>query len=208
MHKNDKLLQAICNNEFSSFLEEGQTVTKESIGELVLPTGKIVGCDPLSLVDTIAFEKSVEPGKYPVDIFVLEIETDKRVAFAKITFNDEVAEEFEMALIEGEDLAEVEEDEFFGYGIDSGTGAFTDQATATALNDLIGEDEDSYEALETMLDENYVDTYSSANVTIPNSDDNIVAFSSGYGDGAYPSYFGLTKSGTITCLITDFLCID
>lgn len=208
MHKNDKLLQAICKNEFDSFLEKGQTITKESIGDLVLPTGKIVGCDPLSLVDTVAFEKTVTAGKYPVDIFVLEIDTDKRVAFAKITFTDEMPDDFEMALIEGEDLAEVEKDEFFGYGIDSGTGAFTDHATAKALNDLLGEDEDSYEALENTLDENYVDTYSSANVSIPNSDNNIVAFSSGYGDGAYPSYFGLTKSGDITCLITDFLCID
>ena len=33
---------------------------------------------------------------------------------------------------------------------------------------------------------------------------NIIAFSSGYGDGAYASYWGYDAAGTLVCLVTDF----
>ena len=34
------------------------------------------------------------------------------------------------------------------------------------------------------------------------------AFSSGYGDGAYPSYFGFDEDGKPCVLVTDFLVLE
>jgi Protein of unknown function (DUF4241) len=41
------------------------------------------------------------------------------------------------------------------------------------------------------------------NVSI-NNGANIVAFTSGFGDGAYACYFGYDKDNEVVCLLTDF----
>jgi hypothetical protein len=41
-------------------------------------------------------------------------------------------------------------------------------------------------------------------VVDPDTGANLVAFSSGYGDGAYPSFWGIDESGELCCLVTDF----
>lgn len=46
----------------------------------------------------------------------------------------------------------------------------------------------------------------SANITLNESDErNMVVFSTGFGDGVYPSYFGYNSDDKISSLITDFL---
>ena len=42
----------------------------------------------------------------------------------------------------------------------------------------------------------------------PESGLNLIAFSSGWGDGCYPSYWGLDAQGQATCLLTDFRVIE
>ena len=41
-----------------------------------------------------------------------------------------------------------------------------------------------------------------------NSPHGLVVFTSGWGDGVYPSYWGLDTSGIPVALVTDFLCIQ
>jgi hypothetical protein len=36
----------------------------------------------------------------------------------------------------------------------------------------------------------------------------VIVFSSGWGDGSYPSYFGLDAEGTPLVLMTDFQILD
>ncbi len=33
---------------------------------------------------------------------------------------------------------------------------------------------------------------------------NVIAFSSGWGDGIYPTYFGYDEQGNVVCAVTDF----
>ena len=37
---------------------------------------------------------------------------------------------------------------------------------------------------------------------------NVVAFASGFGDGAYPSYAGFDRDGRIVAVLTDFGILD
>ncbi len=56
-------------------------------GDLVLPTGRIVACDPLVFDEAEPFTVAVGAGSYPVSLAVAKVsETDQRVAFAKVTF--------------------------------------------------------------------------------------------------------------------------
>lgn len=181
----------------------------QELGELNLPTGKIVACDPLVEPEAPPFSKQVKAGKYPVTLYIHCIDDDKRVAFAKLSFSDKLPSRFELAVCDGQNLEELKEGEFYGYGVDSGTGGFMDEKTAAEFTELMNGSEDySIPELEEMLEDSYVYTYSVADFTLPGTDLNLAAFSSGYGDGAYPTYWGLDDKDNICCLITDFETVD
>ena len=45
------------------------------------------------------------------------------------------------------------------------------------------------------------------NYHIPDSEHNIAMFHSGYGDGLYPSYWGIDKDGNVVSLVIDFFVL-
>lgn len=191
----------------------GEHIVLQELGEINLPTGKIVACDPLVDPETPPFNKQVKPGKYPVTLYIHCIgsgdDEDKRVAFAKLSFSDKLPSRFELAVSGEQALDDLDEDEFYGYGVDSGTGCFMDETTAEKVGELIDNSEDyTIPELDEMLEDSYVYTYSTANFTLPETELNLAAFSSGFGDGMYPTYWGFDDSDNICCLITDFETVD
>lgn len=212
MDKITERLLLVLNNNTEKFFEDSKFEEKiviQELGELNLPTGKIVACDPLVDPETPPFSKHVKAGKYPVTLYIHYIDDDKRVGFAKLGFSEKLPTRFEVAVNDEQKLEELEDGEFYGYGVDSGTGGFMDEETAKKLGQLMDESEDyGIAELDNMLEESYVDTYCVANFTIPDTDLNLAAFSSGYGDGLYPTYWGLDDDNNICCLITDFETVD
>lgn len=206
MYNNDEILMKLFIGEKNFESEDRQVMLEtQELGIIYLPTGKIIACDPCCFFEFEPFNKRVDPGTYPVSVYVANYEgEDKRVAFSVITFDDQQPDKFELCLLEGQNLGELKEEEFYGYGVDSGTGGFLDEETWKLIEGM-GNDY-QYEWLDDELSSSYVYTYSVANIKLPGKEHNIVAFSSGWGDGAYPSYWGI-RNGKICCLITDFLII-
>lgn len=175
-------------------------------GDLVLPTGRIVACDPLVFDEAEPFTVAVRAGSYPVSLAVAKVsENDQRVAFAKVTFAfaDPVA--WKMAAVAGQDPTTLHANHIFGYPVDSGTASFIDaEAAALLLQRLQAEDEYDQTIIEGM-EKTYVHTWSYATVR-PSAryEGNCVAFSSGWGDGLYASYFGYSAADDVVCLVTDF----
>jgi Protein of unknown function (DUF4241) len=67
------------------------------------------------------------------------------------------------------------------------------------------DDEDLFEA----LSRPYVPTWSWTNLILDEATGaNVIAFSSGYGDGSYPSYWGHDLAGQRVALVTDFVVLD
>lgn len=103
-------------------------------GQLWLPTGQVVACDPFVSLgggESEPFTVAVAPGHYRVEAAVAtltqpdELPSDKphlRVAAARLVIRDEPTTAWELALQPGQDLAELTEDEFYGYGVDSRHG--------------------------------------------------------------------------------------
>jgi len=177
------------------------TIELIEIGHIFLPSGQMVACDPLTLWQANPFVQTVTVGRYPVTLSVARYpnQTHKRVAMAKVTFRDHPALSWEMAVTASQDIAQLEMGEFYGYGVDSGTGSFLD---AQALELLRAKGETYHEM---MIDELQKTDFLWANLTLEmESGINVVAFSSGYGDGAYPSSWGYDSNGEVVCLITDF----
>lgn len=207
MYMKEALLQAIFAGDAQHFLKEGEELQAQEIGALSLPTGRIVANDPCCLFETEPFVQAVRPGRYAVRLFVLHANHDRRVAFAAVCFSEQLPRRFEMALTQGQEIGALEDDEFYGYGVDSGTGAFMDAATCAVYEKVAGTEDAVFAPLDQALEESYVPTYSVANVPLE-AGGNIVAFSSGWGDGCYPSYWGFDEAGEVCCLVTDFCIVD
>ena len=64
------LSHADYNEIFNNDIVDGMPVELLEIGELHVPTGQIVVCDPLVLPDMPPLNKTVKPGNYPVKIYI------------------------------------------------------------------------------------------------------------------------------------------
>ena len=116
---------------------------------------------------------------------------------------------------------ELEEDAFFGFGVDAGMGCISDVKAQEAFNAYWEQrlkddpDIDPYNNLFCdLLEENakkypkYQREYGDwLNWNIPNTDCNVPIFASGWGDGAYPSYFGYDAEGNVCGVYIHFIDI-
>jgi hypothetical protein len=217
-------------------LDEHRTLSRREMGELKLPSGRIMACDPIAFQPFPPFTVTVKPGSYPGTAYIINYaeNNDNRVALAAVFFNDEKAVRWEMALISKKQrLADLEEGSFFGYPVDAGAGGFMSAEAADFYEAKMREDyeqnRDKYEMdiggasvfigglfddmpwdkLIEKFQADYVPTYSVLNEELEGSGGlNMLMFSSGLGDGHYPSYFGYDQNGQVSCLVTDFLIID
>ena len=211
---------------------EDSTIRVVEIGPLVLPTGRIVACDPSVFVgnDEPAYTRGVPPGRYPVRLSLLvnsgtskEYET---VACAAIHFTDVPVDRWEMALRPYWDERTLRPGQQFGYGVDAGQGCFADEQAVSFL----APDQERYRitVLTQVVDGGWVELVAimppplrvllttdrdwanepshggRVSTVDPDTGANIVAFNSGIGDGRYASCFGLAADGTVACLVTDF----
>lgn len=195
------------------------TISTHQIGELVLTSGRIVACDPLIVPDTrYHLKKTVEPGRYPVIISIADFQPigDSRVACAMMRISDAPAVRWEVAFINEPDTNQTNDRTW--YGVDAATGCFVDCDAAEVIEDLVSSkvvypEKDEFEMfcdrviaeMEKNSFGNYPLTAGWANMKV--SDDteaNIIAFSSGWGDGGYSSFWGYDASGDLASLVTDF----
>lgn len=179
---------------------EGRAISIEiaEAGALVLTSGKIVACDGLIPSDE-PFTEIVEPGSYPVILSIAMFgEEWPVIACAMLRFKDEMPVAWKLATVAGQSEVPDREDETVGYGVDCGVGCFADLDTMhtlmTSPEIYARLQEQVHQAGMKMVDFQPNNARSS----------NIITFSSGEGDGTYPSYFGYDADGNVLCLATDF----
>jgi hypothetical protein len=179
------------------------TLALHTVADLELPTGEIVTCDPF-LVDGAALARKVEPGAYPVTLSVASFGDDQRVVAASVRFRSGAPVRWEAAAFAGVARKKGGEP---GYPVDALTGAFMDVATQETIKaEPGGWPTPSFKALEQqLLTDHYRPNWGWATYhPDPAARGNCVAFSSGWGDGVYSSYWGLDEAGEPLCLLTDF----
>jgi len=218
----EKLSHADYNRIFENSVINGIPIELLEIGELNVPTGQIVVCDPLVVPDMPPLNKTIRPGKYPVKIYVAKTkESGDRYAIAKLEFNSKKADKWVLAVRDGENISELKEKgDFFGFPVDAGLGGFFDYKAGLEYNRFInefikknpnGNIYDDFFAAEfkknAMEPNNPNDHGNWINFKMPNSDLNITMFNSGYGDGSYPAYWGMTKDNEIVSLVIDFFVL-
>ncbi|WP_142407262.1 DUF4241 domain-containing protein, partial [Bacillus altitudinis] len=176
--------------------QEGDQLFAKQIGNIEITSGHIVACDPFVSEGDQSFTRKITLGKYPIILVVKRLESgDERVAYAMIKFTNELAIEWELATRIGQELNQLKEDEFFGYGVNTGMGCYMDAESAIYLqayeDKRYKEDNDFYfyEEFAEVIEQNYKLTWDWL-VTRFHDKVDISMFTTGFGDGMYPSFWG------------------
>jgi len=194
-------------------------ISTHKIGELILTSGRIIACDPLIVPDVrYHLKKVVRPGTYPVIVSVADFQPigDTRFACAMLRINNEPTVKWEVALINEPDSAQA--DGRLAYGVDAGTGCFVDWDAAEMIAGLVSlevryPEKDEFEMFcDRVIVEMENNSFGKHPLTAgwasmkvgDDTEANIIAFSSGWGDGGYSSFWGYDASGNLSSLVTDF----
>ena len=140
-------------------------------------------------------------------VTIARIQADERVAFAMLQLAPDPVESWEMLVLPSQSVDTLAQDEYFGYPVDAGTGCFADKSSLDELAKVMDATDDYWELIQEEMRKTYKHTWSWVDWRLP-SGANIVAFSSGWGDGMYPSYLGLNGAGRPVAIVTDFRVLD
>lgn len=173
-------------------------------GTVRMPSGRLIAADPGWIDDSLKpFETTIAPGDYRVDLGILRFEDAPehvRVTAAKLVVSAEPVASWEPALEAGLDPRLLGEGQFYGFGVDTGTGSFFDASARDAFEKILDIDND-----EGLIDD--VTGAKTAVVPDPASGATLVAYASGWGDGSYPTWIGRTASGEVACFVSDMLIL-
>jgi Protein of unknown function (DUF4241) len=179
-------------------------------GVLLMPTGRLVAADPGSLRDGVEpFSVTLPAGRHPVTLAVarfVEEPDHVRVAGCRVDVREEPVVHWEPALVPGQDPGTLDDGEFFAVGADAGMLCFFDAAALPGLVEL-SEVWDQPRGLWDELADAVMDN-ESAVLEDPETGTNLIAFSSGWGDGAYPVWLGRCADGQVACVVADTLVLS
>ena len=163
-----------------------------SAGAIRLSSGRVIAADPSSLeFDAEPFSVTVPPGTYPVSISLATFTDDpghSRVCAARLDVGDQPPVRWELALREGQSTVDLGFGEFFGFGVDAGMACFVDADVSDRLKDL-------WRTFDGLVEPRYLMVEAGA----------MVAWSSGWGDGSYPTWIGYEAGGAVSCFVADML---
>ena len=218
-----------CKTDLETYFTEkaigDQGVDVLDIGAVHFPTGTIFACDPLvELEDARPFLQTIPAGTYPVKICVVPSEKyGDRYACVKVEVSQEKPVRYELAMTGQEDLdEELDEDDYFGFGVDAGMGCVADVQTQAAFQAYWAKrleedpDIDPYNDLFCdLLEENFRQNpkYQREggdwlNWTVPGTDCSLPLCASGWGDGCYPVYFGYDAQDNVCAVYVQFIDME
>lgn len=215
----------VCPTDLESYftLNEiaGQQIETMEIGNVSLPSGKIVVRDPLVDLNGNQSPYFVQApkGNFPVTISVVKSEDwGDRYAVVKVEFTGEKPVVYREALVGIEELEDVTEDDFFGFGVDAGLGCITDKEVLPFVDKFVAEmDVDNFydDYFAGLFEQSYKDNPKNQrdagdwiNWKVPNTEYQIPMFASGFGDGTYPVYFAYDANEEICGLYIQFIDIE
>ena len=177
-----------------------------TLGAIEVPSGRLVSTDGL-LLEGAPFVESIEPGRYPLQVVLARLANgDERIAFVVVKVVDRAASTWTNAVIEGDDPADLQDDELSGIDVESGIACLFDAITLAAWRTELGRNEAMFRGLERILRENRRPSWTWARVRAEGGSGYL--FTSGLGAGSYASYWGKDASGARVSLVTDFDLLD
>lgn len=170
-------------------------ITAAAVGELELPTGEIIACDPLITgLERPVFSRKVRPGRYPVTV----LEAQGRVAAAVLRFGPGLPVRWELATFARDGGVSSWKS---GFIVDDAVASFMDKSILTLISD-------PEELADYLADVAWsLDRFGMDN-PVDGNPFNVVMFDTGWGDGNYSSFWGLDAAGEPLVLMTDFEVLE
>lgn len=205
------LWESILEGRLDDHAPEGTTaypVLVETVGRLPLADGRFVAGDPYVMGSDRAPFNQALPSSTP-DVLAIRAQVGpdhKRVAALALQCGSAPVASWTMATIGGQDVATLGVEGFFGYGVDAGAGAFGAVDAMEVATRVLATDEGMLQdPISVALFADGIGTESAVCVEPEEGATPIAVCSSGWGDGAYPTWLGHSADGEIVLAITDFL---
>jgi hypothetical protein len=191
-------------------------------GELLLPSGHLVACDPFAAMRLTGNAEVVVPkGRFPVVVTIADVSeaqngSHTREAYATLVVREEAeaVRRLLVPLAPGEQEPVLEPDQYHGFVVDAGTACFVDASCLeTAMPpetrwEALFDDGSPSSWFSRMDDPDHIRD-GIANIELPRatSGENLILFHSGWGDGVYPLVAGYASSGELLAVHIDFMVI-
>ncbi len=179
------------------------TIQILQLGQIEFRSGKVSPKDTMMLGVDAELDRSVPTTAGMAEAVVAKFPSgDERIAFVRVQFHNEGAEHYTLAIRKiGPQWHESYRE---AYPVDSGFGGFVDYSVQAELNELLEADNrEKSKRLHKDLEQQSKPTWAWANFEVkPNM--KILVVSSGFGDGAYRTFYGLNSKDEVVSLVTDF----
>lgn len=227
--KREVLASQVNFNHYFSLTElAGKQLTVIDIGPCSIPSGQLFVRDPLCYLtqnDGQPYFQTAPVGTYRTEVCVIkrdESDDCNRYAAVRLRFSDAEAVRFEEALVGNEQLQGLEAGEYFGFNVDAGLACICDkqvQQAYMAFEQSWRQENPGKNIYDDYFAALFTDSYKQhpqyqrsggdwVNWKIPNSDYHLPFFQSGFGDGAYPVYWGYDAAGQICQIVVQFIDIE
>ena len=197
------------------------------LGTVSVPTGILIAGDPLAHIrrDTGSYFMGVPKGEFPVTATLVLDEGDcARVAAVKVDFSGTPSVWQEEALVGGEPIDDLDEEEgdYFGFPVDAGLACVMDEKVRDAYCDFVTTFARNHPGAN-LYDDYFADIFAASyrqspeyqreggdwiTWTVPGTDYSFPIFQSGFGDGIYPAYYGFDREGNICSFFVQFIDIE
>jgi len=177
------------------------------VGDLVLPSGRVMVGDGFASDNEVLFDYGLRPGSYPIHIVTAKTlyrsEDFEFVAWEELLLSSSPVTHWEPAVPVGHSMKELQPGELFIFGTDGGGGGFAspeamkyvDAALASTADDpLLTPLSEREEANDWLWAMTTVDSKTGANVFVTSTG----------GDGGFPIILGLDAQNRPAVLLSDF----
>lgn len=181
-------------------------------GDLLVSSGCLVGRDPYTRASRGAYTATMPAGTYPVYLSLVRGDNREWVtAAASLHCREERPTRWEMAMRNGQRQVRLRPGQIFGYPVESGLGSFVDREGEALLQQtFLQGDQETFElALEQSRHWIPDTTCEWGSITLDTqTGQNLIFFTTGYGDSVYPCYVGYSATGELIGFLTDFGVFD
>ncbi len=179
------------------------SLSRVRIGELAVPTGRLIACDPGFTDGAPPFVREAPTGRFPVELTLMKFHKndDERVALAAVLFREAPVHRWEIAVTTHTNPSKPLS---CAFGVDSGMACYFDEQAASSVTAYMKSD-DGDDRLMQELKRNRDYTREWALLEVDSTNHlNFAVFSSGIGDGSYESCWALDEHDQPIALVTHF----
>lgn len=193
-------------------------------GEVTVTSGRLEIGDPLCYMNSqysCTLEKLVPPGRYPVYLSIMEHAVfGPKFLTAKLEISKEPPVRYELAMPQGNSVEDKDKPGVLAlFGVDAGVACICDKETSIAFDTFIKDwkktnpEKNLYNDYFAELMRDFAEKNPNYqhrdgdyfDYKVPETEGNLIMFTSGFGDGAYSGYWGYNEAGEITCLVIPFI---